>query len=711
MKPPQSLESTDPTTEDKKFLQKIIDELDQAALDMGKYYLGRLDRCRDWWQCKWEDQSYDGRKHGDKEAEALPWENASDSRLQIIAGLVDEHMTVIKAGLRTSRLAVRSERPLVYGRAANIAQRVLEWHVHTQQRRELLRETNFVWNWKFALGLSFMNIEWEQQRAKSHEYITLESLIEVAQVLGIPELADLSDDEASEEAIQFLQSLSPILATEDAKKIVHELRNQGHSQLPVVNLSVNRPVWMGLLPGVDLLFPSEIYDIQISRFTSRRELVDEATLTDRITTDNYDPRFVEEALKHKGKFATWLTQQNWKSLVDQGSDRDMVELHHFLHRNIEDGVPCMYRTVFNYEVAPLGLSAVHTYYEYKHNQQPFVACRRKHQFRPLLTSIGLAEEAYTDEQDIKTQQDGLNDRTEIINNPPMVLPVLRAMGAKNQYGPRAVMSALRPQEVSWPPLPPSDGTPVEVITMVQQRLDRRYSIQGQFVDPQFRSMRLQELANDVFTEYELMLEQTLKLAQQYDTDEVVQKVAGLSDQPWNASTEDILGDHTISVTNDMQLTDIEYVTKRLGLYQTALQMNSAGTAKMNKLFSRIMGIVDPDAGDLIDEDEPAVTEREVNDEKQAIAQIMTGLQPVMPMHGNHALRLQTLVADTFQSPNPFVQQTIAQRQDVQELLKSRIQFFQNQIQQYQKNPQIGRTLATDAFNPKEPGQVATTSGV
>jgi hypothetical protein len=45
-------------------------------------------------------------------------------------------------------------------------------------------------------------------------------------------------------------------------------------------------------------------------------------------------------------------------------------------------------------------------------------------------------------------------------------------------------------------------------------------------------------------------------------------------------------------------------------------------------------------------------------------------------------------------------------QVAQKRLQSRVEFFQNQIQQFQANPQIGRTLATNSMNPSQPGAVS-----
>jgi hypothetical protein len=51
---------------------------------------------------------------------------------------------------------------------------------------------------------------------------------------------------------------------------------------------------------------------------------------------------------------------------------------------------------------------------------------------------------------------------------------------------------------------------------------------------------------------------------------------------------------------------------------------------------------------------------------------------------------------------PNVQQYLMQDQVKQKIAQDRMTFFQNQIQQFQLNPQIGRTLSTQPFTQGQP---------
>jgi hypothetical protein len=317
--------------------------------------------------------------------------------------------------------------------------------------------------------------------------------------------------------------------------------------------------------------------------------------------------------------------------------------------------------------------------------------------------VGIAEESYTDEWDIKRQQDGLNNRTDLIHAPPMVVPTLRAKAVQSSYGPRSVMTAPRPEQIVWQPLPPLDQTPMLVMQMVQDRLDRRYGIIGGNIDPEIKSLRRQQLANDVLGEMELVVEQTLQLMQQYETDADVQKVAG-GGQPWQYTVKDIQGMYEISATVDMHLIDKEAAAQKLDMLAKMLPFKEQGM-----VFQMAAQIVDPDLADALSENQssPAAMEKERADEYSAVAQIIgSHVEAVKPMMAMNQLRLQTMQEILSQ---PQVMQRVAQDPTAQELLTNRREFFQNQITQFETNPQIGRALSTTTFPQGQQPQAPVTS--
>jgi len=682
---------------DEPDLDKIKREIELANTDANTY-LGRAAQSRAWWQCEWPGISPDGRSWSKNTHSAcFPWEGCSDSRPRTVETIINEHEMICSSAFWSAKVQAKSApgRQFAHARETNITQKMLNWCVYTQMKRELISELPVALKHKFGYGLSFLGIEWEQQRTISYVPITLDMLTQLSQAMGLPNLAELilsGDREYETELRKGIQALSPILPTAEAGKIITELRNTGQSQIPVASMRVNKPKWTALRPFVDLWFPSETCDLQSARWVARRELVNESELEDRIVTDGYDPKFVEAALEHKGNTSNVTAAATSFDLTTPGSDRDLVELFHFRARVLHHGVPCMYKTIFSMATASDGLYAVHRKDEYEHGQYPFVALRRKGPFKPLLSAMGIAEEAYTDEIDIKRQQDGLNDRTDLIHQPPMIAPPGRAQAIANSYGPRSVMTSLRPDAINFPPLPPMDQTPVLVMQFVMQRLNRRYpTMNAEGVDPQMVSLYRQYLGTEILSELELAFEQSLQLGDQYWTDEEWMEVTG-SPKPQKTSQQ-IQRQASVVATVDMSLVDPEVAKAKLGMLAQLMPFKDAG----GKIFNAAANIVDTDLADEMAEDQmsPTAQKKEKDDEYNAISQILSGMEPQKPMMAHNQLRLQTIqeIMSDQGTMQKFQQDEIAQKR-----LENRIKFFQNQIQQYAVNPVIGRTLATDTLN-------------
>jgi hypothetical protein len=694
-------------------LKLIIAEL-QAAYNDTSWYRDRIQRNLDWWSDQWPGMSWDSRKWSKNGSDCLPYQGSWDSRTRICQAIIQDHVSIAKTAFWGAKIQTKSTRPLIYGRQHNVMQKMLEWRVYSHMRSELLRELPLAFGWRFGVGACFLGVTWEQRRNKEEIPVTMQMLAMISKALGndsVMQIIGSTDPEAEKSLIKFIQALSPICDTDTAKLMIKNLRLSGMGTLPVAMMSVNKPRWMARRPILDVLFPSETSDIQIARFMNDRELVNESELEDRIVTDGYDPDFVEEVLKHKGEFSDWYApvtrsfrgnrQTSYAAISD--SDRDLVELNHFYYRTLHNGAPCIYRTVFNQAVASGTrnvLYAKHGVYDYKHRQYPLILMRRTHTDRPIVTSTGIPEETYTDELNLKVQQDGLSNRAELIHHPPMIVPPTRREAVRQEFGPGAVMTATRPNEIRWFELSPNDNTPILVMQTVQQRLNERYAIKGQEIDPEIKTMRRQEIANDILGEIELALEQTLQLQQQYETDQDVQRVAGTlgPNVPWKFSVKDIQGKYEVSATIDVRMWDEDYAQKKLMMIGQAMQFNQAGTANMSALFKVAMQMIEPDAADLIVEQDQVATQREIQEELDAISSIMAGIDQPFPQHGNHQLRLQTLIGATIQSQNPMMAKRLQNAPDSVEMLKKRAEGFQNQIQQYQNNPQIGRNLTTKAFS-------------
>src|SRR5712675_770206 len=167
-------------------LQRITTEIQQAYAD-SNIYAGRMAQVRSWWMCEWPNQTVDGRRwapEGSKQV-IFPWDGCSDSRLRIVSTIIQEHVTLSLAAFWSSKKQAKSIRPFVSGREASVTQKMLDWRVGTQMKRELIRELPNALNWRFGGGLSFIKVEWEQQRELAYVPITMDMIQEITSALGL----------------------------------------------------------------------------------------------------------------------------------------------------------------------------------------------------------------------------------------------------------------------------------------------------------------------------------------------------------------------------------------------------------------------------------------------------------------------------------------------------------------------------------------------
>jgi len=116
-------------------------------------------------------------------------------------------------------------------------------------------------------------------------------------------------------------------------------------------------------------------------------------------------------------------------------------------------------------------------------------------------------------------------------------------------------------------------------------------------------------------------------------------------------------------------------------------------------------IIDPDLADALSQDQasPVAMEKETADEYAAVGQILAGMEARKPANAMNQLRLQT-IQQILQDPA-----TMAKLQGdevAQKRLQNRMEYFQNQIQQFSTNPQIGRTLTHPTFSTAQPSEMS-----
>lgn len=700
-------------------LDLMMEELDQAQSDIS-YYLQRNDCAYNYWQSRWPNQSISGLK---EEADAFPWPNASDARPRTVKQVHRDHCVFAMGAFRNARIQAKSVRPHAPGRARQTGQvsKLLQWEVNTNMRPNLAREVPLALSWDFGYGASVIGIEWHTNRRLEYRPLTVHGLIEwIAIQEQVPEeafprlvaevLAAMSDPAQAETLAQYVQSLSPEELTRTAsRRILTQLRQERHAEVPVPYVYESLPVWTARRIGVDIIFPGTTGDLQKARFTALVEPVTETELRDRVETADYDPAFVEAAIKQKGQGwdGTWIQRTAEERGEDYNAFEEMIQLIHFDAKVSHKGVPCLYRTIFSPAVtrqrrSDQPLYASHGPRSYKHGKIPSIELRFEREFRPILSSQGIPEQAYSWEQLLKTQLDGTADRAQIVLKPPMIVPHAALGAIRSEYGPGALMGVKGNREVQFAPLPPFDATPASIMAYIDARVERSWPLFGKDLDPELKRAYQAELAATVLGEFDLCYEQTFQLMQEMLPEQTATDVAGEMERPFQVDRAEIQGRHTIEATFDPRANEDEYQGKIIESYLQLMQFNQGGTFNVDKMARALAERLDPDLADEMVEDRPVAVARERSDEQTALMAMLNGIEPDFPQFGDHQTRMEFL---NEKLSDPQLQARItkdANAENIWALLENRMKLHQDQIQQYQVNPGIGRAVGTKTFEKVAP---------
>lgn len=696
-------------------LKTALEELQSDASD----YLTRVQNSSNWLNSRWDGQTVDGCKWHSVGAqqEIWPWQGASDTRTHIVSKIVGQHETVIAFALRNMKIQAKAARPVRSMTESQQASTLLNWVICTQMQMEAHRETRLAGNWRNTFGSSVIAVDWEQHSELLRPQVSLmtlpawveermmsgqQGLLNELQGVGIEEWQALIADESNEEAlVPLIQSFSPIVTKAQARKILRDLRELRFAEIPTPRIYVSKPRWRAMRPMIDVFFPADADELNLHpRFTAEPERLSETELTDRIETANYDPRFVEEAIARKGNMSSgpWTART-----VADNPDVDYdnkIEIWRFKYRALDRGTPVLFETIFHMDVED---EAWHGPCGYSHGEFGYHDFRFERRDRPILSSKGIAEYAYTWQNEIKKQRDGRTDRVDLVLRPPMRAPYHDVLKMKASFNPGIIYSERRAGDIGWMQPPQYDPGSIEIEKTIMAAINEHFGLFGAEVDPILKQQRTAQFAEDFLIEMKPVVNQTWKLMQDYLPDTDAEEIAGPLARPINVSRREIQGQHEITLTVDTKDMDQESLKTILEVAVQTTSLDTTGQIDRAKLVKFIMEKVSPDFAAEVVQDQGPVTEKEIADERHAISLIVgSGIDQPLPTGSNYQLRMQTLQTMIQEiGKNPAAQKKLQDNPDVMKVLQNRAQFFDRQMQQ-QQNAAIGRMQVSRTFDKSAP---------
>lgn len=555
-------------------LPLLIDTFNRCTAPMAGG-LEWLDQVRN---CQWPNQWTDGRKHnapGDPNGDAKPWDNASDCRPFTVDDIINE----IKATLTASFWRAMVNPGSAASEESGYAVALVEWLVFTKMLAQLVDEVELSADYMQHVGWCLLAPRWKREVGLRRHTVKL-ALIQAAADREIAEaqqqqrppgrIAELPtlilDPTQEEAAVEFIQgwydqfvlgtlpedlrARAPKTTAAVARKVVRALRTDGTATAPLPYLCANEPTIEALLPYDEAFIPPEL--TSENELVFQVERVSEATLRGRELGMNYDPEWIEAALKHKGAWSTLslpigtsgqalqrmggtATPSTPAPGNDAGVTSGQVEVIYAVYRAADEyGIPATYCTTFHREVtkrerSTADLYALHELVESHEQGLPYVAMLREKRKRAITSSRGVTELAHTDQNLIKGHLDSTLDLASLSVLPP--LNVYESPTGDNRqfvYAPGIKNFTKAGREPQLMELSNRGGmiNGMEAMMLLTKRFENRFGALSDDVPPVRQQLKQEQGVRRHTVAWTLAFKQVLCLYQKYGDDAEFARVTG-----------------------------------------------------------------------------------------------------------------------------------------------------------------------------------------
>jgi len=650
---------------------------------------------------RWAGQTDDGKKHSENRPEgspAWPFEGASDVRNRIIDSSCNELSALLVTAFQRATIRA-SGVDLTDAQLGGVATNLLHWIRDAKMPQELRKEAELGAQYALQYGWSAFFVGWKQSISKRTQEITAQDLFEMAaQAEGsvLAELPQLIID-APDQAAAILQTAVPNLDMREAKRMVKQMAETGVASYDEEYVSRNLPEIVALKPWDEIIFPPETADLQRSRVIYRRTWMSEVELREKVTTDGWNPAWVEKALQQIGKSSTFYTINllpTTTMLVYNGVNyMNMVEVVYAYTKSLDGNAPAIYYTVFCPQAASNQKDAtdswaIHERLDYAHGEYPFVEFRREQLRRAVVDTRGIPELAITDQDEIKAQHDSIRDHTAFSTLPP--IKVVKRIGSINKVGPGVQLPVVSPSDYTFMDPPAREPmTAFRLIDRVEANHAAYFGTSNPNVPPIKTQMLQQLLVNSWLMTWRSVFRQMFSLCCQYMAPEEILKITG-GQLPQSLS--EIHNEFDLNVRFDVMDMDKEYIAQKIDFLTKVAQMDTGGVLNRTRLTEMMIQAIAPEmASELILNQQQASVQM-FKDVQSDIGMMLLGNEALYQAN-DPAAQTKLQYAQQVIASNPKAQQALQSDQNFQALFQNYVKSLQMSVMQ-QQNAQIGRIGVT-----------------
>lgn len=702
----------------KERLDAIKEEFKQLCTDAGYEANDRRQLAGDIRFCVWPGQSPDGKKHDTEEKDAFPFEGASDARLRLADGTVNEQVMIIMAALMRATLNFKGGgvTPELGAQLVTLWDHLLANHLGAEWFVEWTKVAQ--WRQGDSPAVAFMQVWWKQETELLEEELTAEDfsgrfLALVGQqdpaAAQSPESAAmiqamLADPEMLEALAGACQSIYPEMPEARARMVAKSLQKTGRAVFPYPQVKNGRLCVKARRLFEDIFVPENTpTDLRRGRIIYVREWVSRVELEEREAAGEFRPGFVSKVLEHEGK-------SGWQHLTHYGADgsrlanpesrewdptrqRGLYELITAFYRATNaDGIAGIYSVTYHHAVEDAGTDE--ELQNYRTGRYLFIPCRREILGNTLWQTRGVCELAATDQQSLKLLHDSFMDHAQLCTVPPLEVPASRPK-LNLVIGPLKQIKVQRQGEIRFMTMAQYPQSNDKVQQSVQAMHDRYF---GRFADsnpPDLVRLYGQNLVDFFLLEAQEVVRLGLQIALQFMTDEQLAEVWGEDAQAITRGARELESLFQAELSFEAGMLQFEFLQKVGELITNyALAWDTQSQILRGELISWFMAAISPQLRRRAVRPAEEASRKEIDDEENNFAKISAGVEPPMQESGqDFRLRLDVLLGIAEKNPESVAKLTPTSRA----IWEARIKHLQGQVMQ-QENKRIGRLMARPALD-------------
>jgi len=634
----------------------------------------------------WAGKSDDFRKHkvNSETGKVFPFEGAADHEVYDI----DDHIRANKCmAMNALRRATINATPVGHDdtESAAIKSQYMRWNMETKMpgfyEQADLAIDNFL-----EKGCMITHQYWEVIDQKVRKKIKLS---DVLALVGNDENLLMSGQADEVLSQHFVEKYD--IEPEKALEVIDELRLAGEAEVVATIELHNRPCMRALMPDEDVFFPPDTKDPQKAPYAFLDVTMTAEEVVSRGAKEEWDEEFIEKAKE----LAQNNTQPQLTDIYGHTREKFLHEFNNnqtmritYMYRRLvdNDGVAGVYCTVFARGVEDL--YAKHFLQDYDHGDMPFVATPLERTDSRFYSARSFPEVGASAQQIVKAEQDGSIDNLSMRTLPPLLHPPGKP---PVRWGPGVQEGVFRPDQYKYADIPAPVGDSYSMREEVRKMASKYFARADQEADPTEIQNKQQDLVNRVMEHFKKVFIQIDALCTQFgDEIEYFQVVGANQMQQYRkgdpSNRYDFWLDFDISTQDPANMVD-----RVKGVAELAQMLGVVGQYDNTKLFQIGASQLLPGAANQFILSDQAGQERAIEEERQAISQIMAGVPPNVREKDAHQLKMQY-----FQQwkQQPDIQQMLA----ANESLAERVQNYENQRMhqlQQQQNAVTGRLGGQD----------------